>query len=54
MILDRRILGAVGLAMLVTGAVTIIWGGILLEDNRIGLVGSIVAAIGIIVLTRRV
>lgn len=51
--LDIRIQASVGLAMLVTGATTIMWGGIFLKENVIGVIGSVIAVIGILILTRR-
>lgn len=52
--LGLRILGAIGLAMITTGITMIVWGGILLEDNTLGFVGSIMAAMGILTLVRKV
>ena len=48
----KRIMAALGLAMLVSGIITIVWGGMLLKLNWVATVGLVIAMIGISLLMR--
>ena len=51
---NLAILVAVGLAMLVTGIVTIVWSGLILENVKLNMVGCIIGLVGITILTKEV
>ena len=48
------VLTVVGLAMLVTGIVTIIWSGLILKNIVVNMIGCIVALSGLLMLTKEV
>ena len=52
--MDKRIAGAVGLAMFIIGVLTIVWGGVIVKSSMMGVVGAVTALVGIIILNMRV
>jgi hypothetical protein len=52
--LDKRIMGAVGIAMFVVGMLTIVWGGAIIKSSMLGVVGAVTALVGVIILNMRV
>lgn len=52
--LKGGILTAVGLSMLLTGGLSIIWGGFILKNDTLGVIGAVASLIGIILLNKRV
>lgn len=48
-----KIIAALGLAMLVSGGINIIWATIL-GENMLGFIGSVIAIAGVVMLTRRI
>ena len=50
--LRYRILGAVGLSMIVSGVSTIFWAWAL-KESEIGIVGCVITLLGMLILTRK-